>query len=129
MTVKIGTVEFYRAMAEVLNNDPDWVEKGKNLSYDMVFNSGAPAESSVFCRFESGKVTEVRDVTPGDLDSADFVIDGSSEVWTQIVRKEIKPMTAVTKRDLKVRGKMSVLLGNVGAFSYVLDAMTQVDSE
>lgn len=129
MTVKLGTVEFYQAMATELNNDPEWKEKGKNLTYDMVYNFEAPIEGSFFCRFSSGQVTEVRDATAADSEAADFVISGSSDVWRGIFTKQINPTVALTRGQLRVRGKMAVLLKNMSAFSYVIVAMTRVDFE
>jgi len=129
MTVKLGSLDFYQAMADQLNNDPEWAEKGKNLTYDMVYNYEAPIEGSFFCRFESGKVTEVRDATRTDAEAADFVISGSSDVWGGVFKKQINPTVALTRGQLRVRGKMSVLLKNMSAFQYVIVAMTRVDFE
>lgn len=129
MTVKLGTVGFYEAMADQLNSDPEWAEKGKNLSYVMVYNFEAPIEGSFYCRFESGKVTEVRDAEPADAEAADFVISGSSDVWRGVFTKTINPTVALTRGQLRVRGKMSVLLKNMSAFQYVIVAMTRVDFE
>ncbi|MGQ0845733.1 MAG: SCP2 sterol-binding domain-containing protein [Sporichthyaceae bacterium] len=129
MTVKLGTVEFYQAMADQLNNDPEWQEKGKNLSYVMVYNYEAPIEGSFYCRFESGKVTEVREAEAADSESADFVITGSSDTWRGVFTKQINPTVALTRGQLRVRGKMSVLLKNMSAFQHVIVAMTRVDFE
>ena len=129
MTVKLGSLDFYQAMADQLNNDPEWAEKGKNLTYDMVYNYEAPIEGSFFCRFESGKVTEVRDATPADVEAANFVISGSSDVWGGVFKKQINPTVALTRGQLRVRGKMSQLLKNMSAFQYVIVAMTRVDFE
>ncbi len=129
MTVKLGSLDFYQAMADQLNNDPEWAEKGKNLTYDMVYNYEAPIEGSFFCHFESGKVTECRNASPADAEAADFVISGSSDTWGGIFKKEINPTVALTRGQLRVRGKMSQLLKNMAAFQYVIVAMTRVDFE
>ena len=129
MPVKFGTVDFYQAMADQLNNDPEWAEKGKNLTYDMVYNYEAPIEGSFFCRFESGKVTECRNATPADAEAADFVISGSSDTWGGISWVGALLRRALTRGQLRVRGKMSQLLKNMAAFQYVIVAMTRVDFE
>lgn len=129
MTVKIGTVDFYHAMADQLNNDPEWAEKGKNLNYSMVYNFEAPIEGSFHARFADGKVIDVRDATPEDAEQADFVISGSSDTWAGVFKKEINPTIALTRGQLRVRGKMSQLLKNMSAFQYVIVAMTRVDFE
>ena len=129
MTVKIGTVDFYHAMADQLNRDPEWAEKGKNLNYSMVYNFEAPLEGSFHARFEGGKVTDVRDATAADVEAADFVITGSSDTWAGIFKKEINPTVALTRGQLRVKGKMSQLLKNMAAFQYVITAMTRVEFE
>jgi putative sterol carrier protein len=129
MAVKLGTVDFYQAMADALNSDPEWAEKGKNLNYRMVYNYEAPIEGSFHAKFENGKVIEVRDATPQDAEEADFVISGSSDTWAGVFKKEINPTVALTRGQLRVRGKMSQLLKNMSAFQYVIVAMTQVEFE
>ncbi|MGQ0465005.1 MAG: SCP2 sterol-binding domain-containing protein [Sporichthyaceae bacterium] len=129
MTVKLGTVDFYQAMADELNNDPVWADKGANINFVMVYNYEAPIEGSFHAKFEGGKVTDVRDATPQDVETADFVISGSSDVWGGIFKKQINPTVALTRGQLRVRGKMSVLLKNMSAFQHVIVAMTRVDFE
>lgn len=129
MTVAFGTVDFYKAMAEELNNDPEWAEKGKNLSYRMVYNYGPPVEGSFFVQFDHGKVVDVHEATQQDAESADYVISGPSDVWRGIFQKEINPTVALTRGQLRVRGKMAQLMRNMSAFQHVITAMTRVDFE
>src|SRR5581483_11351026 len=100
MTVKFGTVDFYQAMADQLNNDPAWADIGKDLSYSMVYVFTEPVDKRFFATFDQGKVTGVRE-----------------------------PTDAVTTGKMKVKGKMTTLLKNMKAFSYVIEAMTKVDFE
>ncbi|GAB3077911.1 SCP2 sterol-binding domain-containing protein [Nocardioides zeae] len=129
MAVKLGTVEFYQAMADELNNDPEWKEKGKNLSYTMVYKYEAPIEGEFFTVFDQGKVTEVRHAEPQDVEKADFVISGSSDVWRGCFDGSINPTVAMTRGQLRVRGKMSQLLKNMSAFQHVITAMSRIDFE
>ncbi|HEY9564489.1 MAG TPA: SCP2 sterol-binding domain-containing protein [Nocardioides sp.] len=129
MTVKLGTVEFYQAMADTLNNDPVWAEKGKNLNYDMAYKYEAPVEGQFFVTFDGGKVTEVRNASQEDLDKADFVISGSSEVWKGCFDGSVNPTVAMTRGKLRVRGKMAQLLKNMPAFMYVQETMAKIDFE
>jgi putative sterol carrier protein len=129
VTVKLGTVEFYQAMAEQLNNDPEWKEKGAKLTHSMAFVYEGPIEGTFYLDFHEGRVIEVREATPADLESADFVISGSSDSWRAVFTKEMAPAAALAKKALAVQGKMSVLLKNMAAFQYILEAMTRVDFE
>lgn len=127
MPVQFGTVHFYRAMADILNNDPVWPEKGKKLSYSMVYEYGPPVEKRFFVVFDEGRVTKVQEATDSDAEAADFVVSGSPDAWRGIFEKTINPTVAITKGHMKVKGKMMVLLKNMEAFNFVIDAMTKVD--
>lgn len=129
MAVKFGTLDFYKAMGDELNNDPEWAEKGKNLTYTMVYNYEAPIEGSFFVEFQNGKVVDVREASPTDVENANFVISGSSDVWRGVFEKKVNPTVALTRGQLRVRGKMAQLLKNMSAFQHVIVAMTRVDFE
>ena len=129
MTVKLGTVEFYEAMAETLNSDPVWADKGKNIDFNMAYKYEAPVEGQFYVSFEAGKVTEVRNASQEDLDSADFLISGSSDVWRGCFDGSINPTVAMTRGKLRVRGKMAQMLKNMPAFMYIQDTMGKIEFE
>lgn len=129
MPVKLGTVEFYQAMADALNSDPVWADKGKNIDFDMAYKYEAPIEGQFFVSFDQGKVVEVRDASQEDLDKADFLISGSSDVWRGCFDGSINPTVAMTRGKLRVRGKMAQMLKNMPAFMYIQETMAKVDFE
>lgn len=125
--MQFGTVQIYEAMAEMLNADPEWAEKGKNITYTMVYEYRAPVDKSFFVRFDAGKVTDVRELSSADAEPADFVISGDPETWRAVLGGKTSPTAAMTRGQLKVKGKMSVLLKNMSAFSHILDSMTKIE--
>lgn len=127
MTVLIGSTGFYRALAEQLNTDPVWAEKGKALTYAMVFVHQPPDGEAIWCRFEAGRLAEVRDAAPEDLEAADFALSAESDVWRAVFNKELSPGAALARKKIKVRGQLSLLMKNMIAFQYVLEALTRVD--
>lgn len=129
MAVKLGTLEFYQAMADKLNADPDWADKGKNISFNMAYKYEAPIEGQFYVSFDQGRVTAVRDASQADLDAADYVISGSSDVWRGCFDGSINPTVAMTRGKLRVRGKMAQLLKNMPAFMYIQDTMSKIDFE
>jgi len=129
MTVKLGSVEFYEAMADALNNDPEWAEKGKNIDFDMAYRYEAPVEGQFFVSFDKGRVVAVRVASQEDLDKADFVISGSSDVWRGCFDGSINPTVAMTRGKLRVRGKMAQMLKNMPAFMYIQETMGKIDFE
>lgn len=129
MAVKLGTLEFYEAMGEALNADPVWADKGKSINFKMAYKYEAPIEGQFFVNFDEGKVVEVRNATQEDLDAADFVITGSSDVWRGCFDGSINPTVAMTRGKLRVRGKMAQMLKNMPAFMYIQQTMGQIEFE
>jgi len=116
-------------MADQLNGDPAWGDIGKDLSYTMVYVFTEPVDKRFYAAFDEGKVTGVREATDADAEVVDFVITGPPDVWRGIFEKKINPTAALTTGKMKVKGKMTTLLKNMKAFSYVIEAMTKVDFE
>jgi putative sterol carrier protein len=127
VAVEFGTVKVYEEMANLLNNDPEWAEKGKAITYTMIYDYGAPVSKAFFVKFEEGKITEVRELPSAEGESADFVISGAPEVWRGVLDKSINPTAAMTRGQLKVKGKMTTLLKHMGAFGYIIDSMTKIE--
>lgn len=124
--VTFGTIEVYEEMARLLNDDPEWTEKGANINYSMIFNYGEPIGEAFLVVFDAGRVTEVSTVDPEER-PADFVISGPPDVWRGVITKEVNPTAALTRGQLKLKGKMSVLLKNMEAFGFIIDKMTQME--
>jgi hypothetical protein len=122
-----GTLSLYEAMAEALNRDPVWVEKGANITASMVYSFLPPIGRLFFLNYDHGKITEVAELAAEEERPSDYLISGSPEVWKAVFRKELKPTTAMATGKLKVRGKQSYLLRNMAAFSYILEVMTNQD--
>lgn len=124
---RFGSISFYEAMADALNDDPVWQDKGKSITCSMLHVYGAPVDRTFFSNFEAGRVTEVAELPAGENRQTDFVISGSPEHWKAVLRNEIKPATAMATGKLKVEGKQIYLLRNMGAFSRMLELMTELD--
>ena len=121
-----GTREVYDEMARVLNADEKWAEIGKELNYTMVFDYFEPVSKAFFLKFEQGRITDVRELPSADGEPADFVISGSPDTWRAVITKELNPKIALLKGGFKVKGGMGELMKHMKAFSYVLDAMTDI---
>jgi putative sterol carrier protein len=127
MAVEFGTVKVYEEMADLLNNDPEWSEKGKAITYSMTYDYGPPVSKAFFVRFDEGKIVDVRELPSPDAEPADFVISGAPDVWRGVLDGSLNPTAALTKGQLRVKGKMTTLLKHMNAFSYVIDAMTKIE--
>jgi hypothetical protein len=122
-----GTLSLYQAMADALNDDPLWAEKGANITASMVYSFLPPIGKLFYLNYDHGKITEVAELDSEDERPADYVISGSPDVWRAVFQKELKPTTAMATGKLKVKGKQTYLLKNMSAFSYILEVMTGLD--
>lgn len=125
-TVQFGTVAVYEAMADLLNNDPAWADKGRPINYSMVFDYGAPVGKAFFVRFADARVTDVKELPDADSEPADFVLSAAPDVWRGIFDQTINPTNALVKGQIKVKGKIGALLRHMTAFSYIIDVMTKI---
>jgi hypothetical protein len=122
-----GTLSLYQAMADALNNDALWAEKGANITASMVYSFLPPIGKLFYLNYDHGKITEVAELISEDERPADYVISGSPDAWRAVFKKELKPTTAMATGKLKVQGKQTYLLRNMSAFSYILEVMTGLD--
>lgn len=127
--VKFATVPFYEAMADALNSDPVWAEKSADLSMSMVYSYGPPEPGDFWMVFEGGKVNDVRAATAADLDAADYVISGPSDIWREVFEGRKSPAAAMARGSIKIKGDAKALVKNLGTFKYVLDAMGKIPFE
>lgn len=122
-----GTVDVYEEMGRLLNGDEEWLRhRGSKISYSMVFDYHEPVSKAFFTRFDEGRVTEVKELQSRDHIVADFIISGSADTWRGVLTNTIDPTAALTRGQLKVKGKMTALLKNMHAFKYVIDKMAEI---
>jgi putative sterol carrier protein len=127
VAVEFGTVGFYEAMADQLNSDPVWAEKGASLEYDLVFRYGAPLNRDFWMSLKGGKVLNVHQATPEEAETAPFVISAEPEVWRSIFAGEVNPTIAMARGKVKVQGSTSELMRNMAAFKHIIDTMAQIE--
>jgi putative sterol carrier protein len=123
---KFGTVEVYEEMAKALDNDPEWAETGKGITYKMTFTYKEPINKVFFVNFDEGKITEVREAGPDDR-SVDFDLAAAPDTWRSLLEGKTNPMMAITRGKLKVDGNLAALMKHMKAFTKVLDAMSGVE--
>ncbi|ORA11661.1 SCP2 sterol-binding domain-containing protein [Mycobacterium arosiense] len=127
MTVQFGTIGFYEAMAEMLNSDPTWAEKSGQLNHTMVYRYGPPVDRDFVLTFRDRRVVDPREATPEDVEAADFVISAEADVWRRVFEGDMNPTVALARGKVKVDGDTKLLLKNMGAFKYVIEAMGRIE--
>lgn len=123
-----GTVGFYEALADTMNNDAKWLEMATPITYSMVYKLEAPIDKRFFMRFEKGAITEIDELAPGDERHVDFTFSGKPEVWAAVIKKEMTPTSAMATGKLKVDGPQTVLLRQMRKFAYLNEKMASMDA-
>ena len=123
-----GTLGFYEAVAEDLNNDPVWLDMATPITYDMIYHYEEPIDKVFFIRFEAGKITETGELASADERPADFVIAAKPDAWKAVITQEMNPTAALASNRLKIKGKQTILLRHMKKFSYLINKMTQMDT-
>jgi putative sterol carrier protein len=127
--VQFATIGFYEAMADALNDDPVWAAKSADLKMSMVYSYGPPQPGDFWMVFDSGKVNDVRIASAADLEKADYVISGPSDIWREVFEGKKSPAAAMARGAIKIKGDAKALVKNLGTFKYVLDAMGKIPFE
>lgn len=124
---EFGTIEVYEGLAELLNNDADWAELGKDVTCTFLFGYTEPVNADFFVRFEQGRVTDIKQVDPDAGPEADYGLSASPETWRAILAKETSPMTALARGKIKLDGNVASLMKNQKPFGRILDTLTLVE--
>jgi putative sterol carrier protein len=124
---KFGTIEVYQELANLLNEDSVWAEKGKDINHAMVFDYGDPISKAFFVRFEHGKLTDIRELPSADAEPADFVMSGAPDSWRGMLEGSLTPTAALTSGRLKCKGNMMKLLREMKAFSHIMGSMSSIE--
>ena len=121
-----GTVEMYDELAQLLNNDPEWLDKAKAISYAMAFEYNQPVGKTFFFRFEEGVIQDVKEVASLDAEPTDFALSADPETWRGVFEGKVRPVIAVTRGKIKLQGSMGTLMKHMAAFNILLDSMKKV---
>ena len=105
--VKFATLEYYRLMAEGINNDAVFSKSGLSTSMLYVLDdqkTDAGVEEAFLLNFENGKVTEVREAKPDD--EAEFVYRGKYSILAGMAKGQIDGQSAVLSGMIKAKYPM-----------------------
>lgn len=125
--MRLGSAEVYEELARRLALDPTWTDKGRDISCTMSFSFDEPIGTTIYLRFDKGRIDDVRELLDGDSPPVEFAFSGPADVWRCVFAKETSASMALMTGRLKLVGKKSWLLGNMSAFMYMLDTLTGIE--
>lgn len=99
-TCKMLSAEHRRRLTELVNNDPQAQELGKQygLTCTLAVKNQDTDEAMRFC-YENGRI-----VNDDASDDAEFVIIGKNDILKKVFNKEVDPFVASTQGKVKTKG-------------------------
>ena len=104
--LKLGSLEWAQEFARRCNTNADYLEYAEGLNTS--FNLSVPDADIAFnWRGDNGRAEDLQE---GLNPEAEFSLEGSKEVWLQIIQGELNFMDAVQKKQITVKGPMPKLM-------------------
>jgi putative sterol carrier protein len=123
-----GTLGYFQALAEEMNNDPEWLAMATPMTYTMVYHYEEPLDKIFAMEFSEGRIVSFRELSAIDEVKADFTFTGTPATWAAVIKKEMSPTVAMATGKLKVDGPQTVLLRHMKKFAYLNDKMANMDA-
>ncbi|HEX9684091.1 MAG TPA: SCP2 sterol-binding domain-containing protein [Acidimicrobiales bacterium] len=123
-----GTLNYFEALANEMNNDPEWLAMATPMTYTMVYDYGEPVNKIFVMDFKEGRIDSFRELQSVDEVEADFTFTGPGSVWAAVIKKDLSPTVAMATGKLKVDGPQTVLLRHMKKFAYLNDKMANMDA-
>jgi putative sterol carrier protein len=106
--------EWSRQWCQLLNNRPSYQEAAASWEGGvglLMTRDGSPTSElrAVFLDLWHGSCRGARVATPEDLESAQYILTGTSQAWRGILTGKVAPLTAV------MTGKIRLTRGSLGA--------------
>ncbi len=122
-----GTPDYFAQVKALLESDGMWAQRSEGVTCSMVYIYGDPMNRAMKVDFDKGTVTNFQAVDPSSPPSADLVISARGSVWHQIATQQLKPTLAMATGKLKLKGKQTFVLKNMGAFTRLMELQTQIE--
>lgn len=119
------TKDFFDAVANRLNADPEWTKKASNITSKIVLTC-FDRKSSFLLDVQNGKVA-VSDVAP-DV-PADFKFEGNYDAWVQLAKGEKDFQSLVMAGKIRFRGSMPKIMALMGQLNRITLVAQQVPKE
>lgn len=126
---ELGSKAMYDKLAEVLNGDPNWLRRAKNLNLSMVHGYLFDPPRFYRMEFQSGQMANIQEFSDvAEAPPTELVLRAPVSVWEQLlITGELSVNTGILSRKLKVEGKMTPLMKNMPAFNYLLGKLIELD--
>ena len=118
-----GTRLMYEALAERVNNDPEWLGRAGHLSFSMTHVYTGVVNESYSFRFDAGRLIDIADHD----EPADFVLTAPAETWEQVMTRQLDAKRAVVSKQIKVEGDMLTMIKHMVVLKGLVDHLCELD--
>lgn len=118
-----GTRPMYEALAERLNNDPEWLERAGHLSFSMAHVYTGVVNHTFSFRFDAGRLIDIAEHnTP-----VDFTLTAPAETWEQVMTRQLDAKRAVVTKQIRVEGDMLTVIKHMVVLKGLVDHLSELD--
>ena len=118
-----GTRQMYEALAQRINNDPEWLQRAGHLSFSMAHVYIGAVNHSYSFRFDAGRLVDIAENNP----PVDFVLTAPHETWEQVLTRQLDAKRAVVGKQIKVEGEMLTLIKHMVVLKGLVDHLAELD--
>ena len=123
--VQYFSKDFFDALANALNTDPEWMKKSSSSTFKTVITV-TDRTKSYLLDVVSGRVTAT-EVAP-DV-PADFKFDGPYDSWVILGKGEKDFQSLVMGGKIKFRGSMPKVMGMMGQWNRLIKLAQELPKE
>lgn len=120
---RFGTRQMYEALAQRINNDPEWLQRAGHLNFSMAHVYTGTVNRSYSFRFDGGRLVDIAE--PGA--PVDFVLTAPAETWEQVLTGDLDAKRAVVGKQIKVEGEMLTLIKHMVVLKGLVDHLVGLD--
>lgn len=133
MGIQFATDEWVKALAQELNNSPDYAKAAEKWEGDFYFvvEAGDGIAEDVFLYMDLWHGA-CRDAYKEDNPSAkptEFELRAPVVTWRGVMEKKIDPIKGIMTKKLKMKGPMMKVMKSPKAAIELVEACTRLDTE
>jgi len=122
---KIGSAEWWKAHADILNADDTYRKYAKGLNNVFEYNVG---NIRTIAKFVDGEIVDVHSAAEGE--EGLLVVAAPTEVWADVASGKINPKMALVGGKLRLKkGSLVSLTKYLGAAGVIFGSMTKVPTD
>ena len=126
MSIPFPSTEWTKALCRVLNDSSAYAKAAQKWEGDLLLV--IDDVGGVYLDLWHGACRKADYTEEPDTNNAEFVISGSMEQWTSVLRGEVDPIQGLVKRQLKLKGNLVKIMKNAKAAQALVACAVTLDT-